>query len=557
MAIRPKTHREDDAAGRADAHPPAHDLVALGVVIASIAMFVATGSGMLTGAVRTTLFAGVQHDVLLTNGLILNIALLLLGWRHHAELRREIAARRKAEQAAHALARTDALTGCLNRRSIDTSMAELVARAERNGGHVVVMMIDLDKFKRSNDSHGHQVGDAVLIEIARRLRLETPADALIARLGGDEFICAAVFAPDEASAVELLGERLCAAVAEPIDHGGTCLTVTASIGIADEPPVHEMQPAQLAADLLHRADLAMYQAKKAGGNRYCRYEEGMARALRFRRELESDMRAGIERGEFAPYYEKQIDLETGELTGFEMLARWHSPRFGLMSPEHFIPVAEEIGLIAPLSEGLIAQALSDAREWDPKLTLSVNISPVQLRDPRFAQKILKLLVEANFPPHRLEIEITEVCLHDNIDVVRSLIASLQNQGIRISLDDFGTGYASLAQLRALPFDRIKIDRSFISALASNTDSTAIVEAITSLGRGMALPITAEGIESPEVLARLRKLGKFKGQGYLYGQPSSAAETRRTLRDQQLLAVNTPPAEPLAPIPTAPIKTAKG
>jgi diguanylate cyclase (GGDEF)-like protein len=549
MAIRPITNQEGSAA-RADQRTPARDLVALGVVIGSVAMFVATGSGMLTGVVRTTLFEGVHNDVVLTNALILNIALLILGWRHHTELRREIAERRKAEQAAHSLAHTDALTGCLNRRSIDSAMAALVERAERNGTNVTVLMIDLDKFKRSNDFHGHQVGDAVLIEIARRLRAVMPTGALIARLGGDEFICAATFEPHRAGAVEALCTRLNEAMAEPIDHHGTLITVTASIGISDEPPAHDMQPAQLAADLLHRADLAMYQAKKDGGNRFFRYEEAMAQELRFRRELESDMRDGIDRGEFVPYYEKQIDLETGEIRGFEMLARWNSPRFGLMSPEHFIPVAEEIGLIAPLSEGLIAQALIDARDWDPKLTLSVNISPVQLRDPRFAQKILKLLVEANFPPRRLDLEITEVCLHENIDVVRSLIISLQNQGVRISLDDFGTGYASLAQLRALPFDRIKIDRSFISTLASSADNTAIVEAITSLGRGMDLPITAEGIESPEVLARLRKLGKFRGQGYLYGQPCSAEETRRALGEQQLLLVNAPPADMPGPITAA-------
>ncbi len=549
MAIRPKKHK-DDRAERDDQQSPSSDFLALGVLCVSIILFVGTGSGVLTSLLRTTLFGGISNDVVLANALILNIALVILGWRRHAEMSREVAARREAEQAARALAHTDALTGCLNRRSIDGLMCALVERAEGNGSNVVVMMIDLDKFKRSNDFHGHQVGDAVLIETARRLRAAMPEGALIARLGGDEFICAAIFEADQAGAVDALCTKLNEAVAEPIEHRGTRITVTASIGIADEPPVHDMQPAQLAADLLHRADLAMYQAKKSGGNCFCRYEEVMAKELRFRSELESDIRAGIARGEFVPYYEKQIDLETGELAGFEMLARWNSPRFGLMSPEHFIPVAEEIGVIAQLSERLIAQALIDAREWNPKLTLSVNISPVQLRDPRFAQKILKLLIEANFPPSRLDIEITEGCLHENIDVVRSLISSLQNQGIRISLDDFGTGYASLAQLRALPFDRIKIDRSFVSALACSENNTAIVEAITSLGRGMNLPITAEGIENPEVLARLRKLGNFKGQGYLYGKPSSADETRRSLGEQQLLAVSEPQAGSSAPIKAA-------
>jgi diguanylate cyclase (GGDEF)-like protein len=549
MAIRPMTYQDESAASD-ELPPPERDLLALVVVALSIIMFVATGSGVLISVARQYLFGEANGDMVLANALILNIALLILSWRRHAQLNREIAARRSAERAAQTLANTDALTGCLNRRSIDGSMRVLVERAEGNGCDIAVLMIDLDKFKRSNDLHGHALGDAVLIETARRLRIAMPAGAMIARLGGDEFICAAVFQPNQVGAVEALCAKLNEALAEPIEHCGTSMTVTASIGIAKEPPMHDLQPAQLAANLLHRADLAMYQAKRAGGNRFCGYEEAMARELRFRCELENDLREGINRGEFVPYYEKQVDLETGEIHGFEMLARWNSPRFGLMSPEHFIPVAEEIGLIAQLSEGLIAQALIDARDWDAKLTLSVNISPVQLRDPRFAQKILKLLVEANFPPSRLDLEITEVCLHENIDVVRSLIISLQNQGIRISLDDFGTGYASLAQLRALPFDRIKIDRSFISTLESSKDNTAIVEAITSLGRGMDLPITAEGIESPEVLARLRKLGKFRGQGYLYGQPCCAEETRQELSKHQLLAVNEPTADVPGPIAAA-------
>ena len=209
-------------------------------------------------------------------------------------------------------------------------------------------------------------------------------------------------------------------------------------------------------------------------------------------------------------------------------------------------------MIAELSEQLIAQALRDANEWEPSLTLSVNISPIQLRDPWFAQKLLKLLVEANFPPSRLDIEITETCLHENIGVVRSLVTSLKNQGISISLDDFGTGYSSLAQLRSLPFDRIKIDRSFVSTLASSKESSTIVQAITSLGEGMNMPITAEGIENIEVLAELRTLGKFRGQGFLYGRPETAAQVRRMLAtkgrllsdDKETTALDLRPAGPV-------------
>jgi EAL domain-containing protein (putative c-di-GMP-specific phosphodiesterase class I) len=219
-----------------------------------------------------------------------------------------------------------------------------------------------------------------------------------------------------------------------------------------------------------------------------------------------------------------------------MLARWNSPHFGIVGPQIFIPVAEEIGLICQMSQGLIAQALQDAKAWDAQLTLSVNISPIQFRDPWFAQKLLKLLVEANFPPKRFEIEITESCLHENVGAVRTLLASLKNQGIRISLDDFGTGYSSFSQLSELPIDSIKIDRSFVTKLNNSANSATIVRAISTMGVGLGLPIIAEGIESEDVLRELQTFGDFKGQGYLYGKPESAAETNMRLASLNLLAV---------------------
>ena len=220
---------------------------------------------------------------------------------------------------------------------------------------------------------------------------------------------------------------------------------------------------------------------------------------------------------------------------------------GIVGPDIFIPVAEEIGLIAALSEGLIRQALRDARGWHPRLTLSVNISPLQLRDPWFAQKLLKLLVEANFPPSRLEVEVTESCLHENIGLVRSLITGLKNQGVTVSLDDFGTGYSSLSQLRSLPFDRIKIDRSVVMSLLDDKDSATIIQSIISLGAGLGLPITAEGIESEAVLAQLRQYGKFKGQGYLYGMPEPADRTQAELAQLDLL-LEAQPSRPAAAEP---------
>ena len=229
-----------------------------------------------------------------------------------------------------------------------------------------------------------------------------------------------------------------------------------------------------------------------------------------------------------------------------MLARWNSPKLGLVQPDVFIPVAEAIGVISELSESVIAQALEEAKLWDPKLTLAVNISPMQLRDPWFAQKLLKLLAKGNFPPQRLEIEITESCLHENIGVARTLITSLKNQGIRVSLDDFGTGYSSIAQLRSLPFDQIKIDRSFVTNLMENQDSAAIVHPIALLGKGLGMPITAEGIETDEVKEMLRQYGDIKGQGFLYGQPQPAGIVHQWLETNHLLGspTNTPAAEDL-------------
>lgn len=211
-----------------------------------------------------------------------------------------------------------------------------------------------------------------------------------------------------------------------------------------------------------------------------------------------------------------------------MLARWKSPSAGTVSPEVFIPIAEEMGVIAELSEQLIERALTDAKDWDESITLSINISPVQLRDPWFAQKLLKMLISQSFPPQRLEVEITESSLHDNVDLVRVLITSLRNQGVQVSLDDFGTGYSSLEQLRTLPFDRLKIDRSFVGELSAAKSNSPIVDAIVSIGRGLNLPMTVEGIEDQAILDALKKMGKLKGQGYLYGQPESGEQVRERL-----------------------------
>ena len=510
------------------------DVLTLGIAIAAIVMFVGTGGSVLPQIVRAMAGQGDGPDRLLTNALLLNIALIIFGWRRYRDLAAEVTERRKAEDQARDLAEHDALTGCLNRRSIGAAAAALVSAAQAQGHAAAFIMLDLDRFKQVNDVNGHAAGDALLREAANRIREALPPQALLARLGGDEFAVVIPFVPSRCNEIEQLAEALIATVAQPVHHGEIQIETTISVGIS------RAEPDQLidTPALLHMADIAMYHAKRNGRNCLAWFEANMESEQRFRSELATGIRRGIPLGEFVPYYEKQIDLESGTITGFEMLARWNSPKLGLVNPEIFIPVAEEIGLIGPLSENLIRQALRDARDWDPRLTLSVNISPVQLRDPWFAQKLLKILVEANFPPSRLEIEVTESCLHENVGLVRTLITSLKNQGITVSLDDFGTGYSSLSQLRSLPFDRIKIDRSFVMSLLEDKDSATIIQSIISLGEGLGLPVIAEGIENEQVLAALRSFGKFKGQGYLYGYPEPADRTAAELASLNLLLEST-------------------
>ncbi|WP_264391444.1 putative bifunctional diguanylate cyclase/phosphodiesterase [Porphyrobacter sp. ULC335] len=498
--------------------------------MASIILLVGTGGSVLPQTVQALLGNGSKPDVILVNALLLNIALIIFGWRRYRELRREIEERRRAEARARQLAAIDPLTQCLNRRSMIDATEEMRAHAAVRGEAIVYCMIDLDNFKQVNDMHGHSAGDAVLVMLCERIRALLPREARLARLGGDEFAFVMPYSAGHPERIDDLIIRLFESLAEPFRMPELTMEMTMSIGLAaDHDADGTIGLVVDSATLMHRADMALYHAKKQGRNRYFWFEPTMESELRFRNQLETGIRRGISRGEFVPYYEQQVDLESGELVGFEMLARWRSPQLGLISPDIFVPIAEEIGVINDMSERLMEQAFADAREWDDSLTLSINISPVQLRDPWFAQRLLKKLVAANFPPQRLEIEITESCLHENIGMVRSMIMSLRNQGVQISLDDFGTGYSSFEQLRNLPFDRIKIDRSFVQELREPGNRSRIVEAIISLGRGLDLPLTAEGVEDEEILTALKSMGRLKAQGYFYGLPEDADAVRVRLK----------------------------
>lgn len=516
------------------------DIVALGIAVAAIIMLIGTGGSVLPDVIAALFGNGGRPNVVLANALLLNIALIIFGWRRYRELTREIEERRRAEARARLLAATDPLTMCLNRRSMQEATESLRANAAARGEAVAYCMMDLDNFKQINDMHGHPVGDAVLVMFCERVRALLPKQARLARLGGDEFAFVMAYPAGHDERVDDLVIRLFESLAQPFRMPDLTIELTLSIGLATDHDADGTIGLVVDANtLMSRADMALYHAKKQGRNRYFWFEPTMESELRFRNQLETGIRRGLARGEFVPFYEQQVDLETGNLVGFEMLARWRSPQLGLISPDIFVPIAEEIGLINELSERLMEQAFRDAREWDESLTLSINISPMQLRDPWFAQRLLKKLVAEGFPARRLEIEITESCLHENIGLVRSMIMSLRNQGVQISLDDFGTGYSSFEQLRNLPFDRIKIDRSFVSELREPGHRSRIVEAIISLGRGLDLPLTAEGVEDEEILRALKSMGRLKAQGYFYGHPEDADAVRLRLRAAGKLTGDSP------------------
>jgi diguanylate cyclase (GGDEF)-like protein len=499
------------------------------ITFAAILLFVGIASVVLSLTVQAHSGSGQTVDHTLVVALLLNVALILFGWRRHRDLAQEVTVRAAAEERAQSLASKDPLTGFLNRRSLAEEGAAMFVRAEKRRKAMGLIMLDLDHFKSVNDMHGHAAGDALLKLVAADIADAMPAMALTARLGGDEFACAFLFDAEHPDTVERIAERLVSRLARPLHVNGLQLHVSASIGVARS----DFDCASIDA-LMRAADIAMYAAKNAGRNRYAWFDRSMERDLQVRNDMESGLRVAIPGCEIVPYFEQQVDLATGRLTGFEVLARWEHPTRGLIGPDAFIPIAEQTGMIADLSLSIMRQAFLAAKDWDAGLSISVNISPWQLKDAWLSQKIIKVLTETGFPASRLEIEITESSLFDNLALAQSIVGSLKNQGIAIALDDFGTGYSSLAHLRALPFDRIKIDKSFIMSIAENAESAAIVNAIARLGESLNLPITAEGIEDVRIEERLRALGCAKGQGYLYGQPLSTVNVRRLLAEKRLL-----------------------
>jgi diguanylate cyclase (GGDEF)-like protein len=516
------------------------DVVTGGIVVASILLFVGTGGSTMQAMLQALIGVGGGPDQVLTTTLVLNVALILFSWRRYKDLNREIRERSDAEQRARHMADTDSLTGFLNRRALMAAGQILIAEATARNRHVAMFLLDLDHFKTVNDIHGHAAGDSILQVAARRISSTMPPGATLARLGGDEFVAMLSFDPGARTGIDALAAQLVAALEVEIAHDAQQIRVGASLGIALATDVSMSMDT-----MVRQADIAMYHCKDEGRNRHVWFETGMEMAVQVRNQIEVGIREGMPRGEFVPYFEPQIDVATGRLSGFEMLMRWTSREYGMIPPERFIPIAEESGLINELSLHVIRHAMEVAKSWDPSITLAVNVSPYQLKDPWFSQRLTKLLVEVGFPASQLEVEITESALLENLPLVRSIVTSLKNQGVSLSLDDFGTGYSSLSHLRALPFDRIKIDQSFITAMRGSPDARAIVVAIVRLGESLSMPITAEGVEDEATATELSRLGCAKGQGWHYGRAASAEDTAALLAERGLLRAPALPAGEIA------------
>ena len=450
--------------------------------------------------------------------------------QHLAALEKAHEATEAAHKLAESMARHDPLTGLPNRRVFAETLDKALARSARSSIGQAVMIVDLDRFKPVNDVHGHATGDEVLREIATRLgKLARKGDA-VARLGGDEFgfVLECVAREDPISAAAALGDRIIASVEKPIMVGAQQIEVGASIGIAICPTDGTDQET-----LLRAADMAMYRAKDDGRGTYRFFDQSMEKALRARVALEEDVRRAVAAKDILPHYQPLMLLAENRLVGFEVLARWHHPVRGEVTPEVFIPIVEKLGLIGELTYWLLRRACLDARDWSPELTIAINVSPLHFADPLLPVKMLAILSETDFPPKRLEVEVTETALVADINAARTALAALQDIGIKISLDDFGTGYSSLYNLRELHFDKIKIDRSFVLSMNNDPGSAKIVRSVIDLAKSLGLPTIAEGIEHREAMQEIIHSGGEYGQGFYFGKAMPAAEATQFLRGRTI------------------------
>jgi diguanylate cyclase (GGDEF)-like protein len=386
---------------------PAADVLIAGVAVAFAVLVGLANAAIVRMAGQSIWGVGGASTGMIAIILLANIGLALFAWIRFRKLEREVDRRRIAEDRAHQLATCDSLTGMLNRRALGEAAARMLESSLRDSVSTAMLMIDLDRFKSVNDVHGHLAGDLLLRAAAAAIRGELPGDAIAARLGGDEFACAFPFDPARPGLVNSVADAIIARLSQPFDVNGIQAIVGASMGIA-----HTEADCGSIDALMRRSDIALYAAKRAGRNRLIWFDKSMEHDLGVREGIERGLRIGIPRGQVIPYFEPQVDLETGAIIGFEMLARWDHPEQGIIEPASFIPIAEQLGLIGELSMRAMRAAMEEAREWHASLHLAANISPAQMRDPWLAHKIMKLLAETRFPPERFEIEITEASLFE-------------------------------------------------------------------------------------------------------------------------------------------------
>jgi diguanylate cyclase (GGDEF)-like protein/PAS domain S-box-containing protein len=429
----------------------------------------------------------------------------------------DITERRKAEARIAHMAHHDGLTNLPNRDFYQNHLQQALERSRPGNKRVAVLCVDLDLFKNVNDSFGHPMGDRLLKQVADRLNSEIGGGNLVARLGGDEFavVLSSDVSPNEASD---FADRLISVLSACYDIDGIEVVVGASIGIALSPG-----DGATSEELMRNADMALYRAKSDGGGVHRFFEQEMDQQARNRRDMERDLRRAFVNGEFELHYQPLVDIAAEKISGFESLLRWRHSERGMISPAEFIPVAEDIGLIVSLGEWVLRQACSEAMNWPANVKVAVNLSPVQFRSRNLVQAVISALAHSGLSPRRLELEITESVFLAETEANLAILHQLRGLGVSISMDDFGTGYSSLSYLRSFPFDKIKIDRSFVKDLAERSDCVAIVRAISGLGRSLNITTTAEGVETVDQLDWLRAEGCNEVQGFLFSPARPACE----------------------------------
>ncbi|MCW2197591.1 putative bifunctional diguanylate cyclase/phosphodiesterase, partial [Bradyrhizobium elkanii] len=439
----------------------------------------------------------------------------------------DITERKRAEARLAFMAQHDSLTGLPNRNLLRQQMDEMLQHTRRSTDKVAVLMLGLDNFKAVNETLGHGIGDKLLRAVAKRLRSTLREEDALARLNSDEFtiVQGGVMRPEDAV---LLARRILDSIGEPYLLEGHSVVIGASIGIAMSPGDGEDSE-----KLLKSADMALSRAKSEFRGTFSFFEAEMDARAQSRRKIEIDLRDAIQNEGLRPYYQPLVDLATGRITGFEALVRWPHPERGMISPGEFIPVAEETGLINPLGALMLHRACMDAAQWPDDVRVAVNLSPLQFRTGNLLALVTDALRQSGLPARRLELEITETLLLEKSSQVLATLHALRALGVRMSMDDFGTGYSSLSYLRSFPFDKIKIDQSFVRDLGANPDAQAIVRSIVSLGIGLGVTITAEGVETEAELSRLRAEGCHEGQGFLFSRARPNAEVIRLLKAQRV------------------------